>query len=89
MGIEYNIQRSGLGAVPDKTENKWGRGPLDNSRQFSQGFHKSQGALENRCLEFLRCSDASNFGFTGYARSEEDTHSHHDDGYNWRFYRPI
>ena len=80
-GKESSHQRSGLVGLPEKrTENTWGRGSLDNRRQLSQISHKSREALENRCLEVLRCSNASNVGFTGNSRSEEDTHRHHDDG---------
>ena len=51
------------------------RGPLDKRRQPGQGSHKSQITLASRCLEFVRCSNASNVGFSGDARGEEDTHT--------------
>ena len=85
MGKESSLPQSGLGGLPDETENTSGRSPTDNRVQLSHDYHESRDALANMCLELLRCSDALNVDFTGNTRREEDTDRQHDDELEKRF----
>ena len=83
-GKESSLPQSGLGGLPDKTENTSGRSPTANRVQLSHGYHESQDALANM-VQLFRCSDALNVGFTGNSRDEEDTDRQHDDELEKRF----